>query len=456
MGVATLHRIGLTALTAGLTGVCPAAELPGPTELVDQIAGTGPRTPGSPGLRAAQELLLKAMVDAGLEGVGPEIVPGTDMWTHLMGVLPGTTDTEIVLSAHYDTVAGSPGVLDNAAGCAVALTGLSDLHRTPRQTGVRLLLTDGEESLGSGSQKWLSALSRNDRRKFLANLDLDTLGFSAGESGVAHILVGHGQQGRVMTPAWLMQATLRAAETADLRLAVLDRHWSWWAQLAVRCALPTRISDGRRFLESGIPAITLTDLSMTAGRVHGSGNENDLDAVVGERLSSWARVVTATTRRLDRLSDRPPPETEYLVLGNRVWNRRDLVWMGFLIWILLVWRGLPGNWRQKTTSERRQAGRAYLPGFAFRMLFLLAVFLVPTFAALLLFPVAILALAGSYPTARIRRLVCLLAVLPTLGFVCWMAIGQLRGWFVIDRAALLPVTLVGLTLITYRTWQLEP
>ena len=455
MGVATLHRIGLTALTAGLTGVCPAAELPGPTELVEQIAGTGPRTPGSPGLRAAQEVLMKAMVEAGLEGVDPEVVSGTDTWTHLIGVLPGTTDTEVVLSAHYDSVADSPGVLDNATGCTVALTTVSDLNRTPRQTGVRLVLTDGEESLGSGSQEWLSALSPKDRRRFLANLDLDTLGFSTGGSGVAHILVGHGPKGRVITPAWLIQATLRAAETADLHLAVLDRHWSWWAQLAVRCALPTRVSDGRRFLESGVPAITLTDLSMTAGRVHGSGDENDLDTVDGARLSSWARVVTATTRRLDRLSDRPQPETEYLVLGNRVWIRRDLVWMGFLIWILLVWRGLPGNWRQKTASERRQVGRAYLPGFAFRMLFLLAVFLIPTFASLLLFPVAILALAGSYPTARIRRHICFLAVLPTLGFACWMAIGQLCGWFVIDRAVLLPVTLVGLTLITYCTWQLE-
>jgi len=166
--------------------------------------------------------------------------------------------------------------------------------------------------------------------------------------------------------------------------------------------------------------------------------------------------VAATTRRLDRLSDRPRQEAEYLVLGGRVWIRRDLVWVGFLIWILLVWRGLPGSWRQRPASERRQVGRTYLPGFVFRMLFLLAVFLIPTFACLLLFPVAILALAGSGPTARMRRLFYLLAVLPALSFGLWMAIGQLYGWFIVDRAALLPVTLVGLTLVSYCTWQQEP
>ena len=451
----TLHRIGLTALMVGLTGVGLAADLPGPREVVDQLAGTGPRTPGSSGHRAAQELLLQAMVEAGLESVAPEVVSGADTWTHLMGVLPGTTETEIVLSARYDTVAGSRGVRDNASGCAVALSGMSDLTRTPRQTGVRLVLTDGEESLGMGIQEWLSGLSGEYRRRILANLDLDMLGFPAGRSGVAHLLVGHGREGRVITPAWLIHATLRAAETADLHLVVLDRHWSWWAQLAVRCALPTRVSDGRRFLESGVPAITLSDLSMTAGRDRGSGDEDDLDTVDGQRLSSWARVVAATTRRLDRLSDRQPAETEYLVLCGRVWIRRDLVWMGFLIWILLVWRGLPGNWRQRPATERRQMGRAYLPGFAFRMLFLLAVFLIPTFASLLLLPVAIVALAGSGPTARIRWLFCFVAVLPALSFALWMAIGQLCSWFVIDRAALLPVTLVGLTLATYCTWQLD-
>lgn len=450
----TLYRIGLGALLVGVTGVCHPTGLPDPIEVVDQLARTGPRTPGSPGLRDAQEVLLQAMRASGLERIGLEVVPGAE-WTHLNGVLPGTTAAEIVLSAHYDTVSGSPGVRDNATGCAVALSGVSDLARTPRRAGVRVVFTDGEESLGAGSLGWLASLSMEDRQRFLANLDLDMLGDPAGGAGIAHILVGRGRQGRVITPAWLVHAVLQAAETTGLDLAVLDRYWSWWAQLAVRCALPTRVSDGRRFLESGVPAITLSDLSMTAGRVAGPDGEDDLSKVDGERLSAWARAVAATARRVDQFADPPAPEAEYLVLGGRVWVRRNLVWVGFLIWILLVWRGLPGDWRQRSANERRQAGRAYLPGFAFRMLFLLAVFLIPTFTTVLLIPVAVLALAGLASTPRIRWLFCFLAALPTLGFAFWLAIGQLRGWFIVDGAALLPATLVALTLATYCTWQLE-
>lgn len=448
-----LHRVGLVVLLSGLTGVSLATDLPDPLELVEELTATGPRTPGSPGRHRAQEMLLRMMVTAGLERVGKEVI--ADEWTHLVGELPGTTLDGIVLSAHYDSVAGSPGIRDNATGCAVGLNSVSNLVRTPRQTGVRLILTDGEESLGAGSQEWIAGLSMIDRQSILANLDLDMLGDSAGGAGIVHILVGRGRGGRVITPGWLVHATMQAAESVDFDLVAVDRYWSWWAQLAVRCALPTRVSDGRRFLESGVPAVTLSDLALTAERVGGPNGEDSLDTVDGERLQSWVRVVAATARRLDQVAEPPAHETEYLVLGGKVWHRRDLIWVGFAIWILLVWRGLPGRWRQSAAVERRRAGRSYLPGFAFRMLFLLAVFSIPTFATLLLNPVAILALAGTAPTHQLRRLMCLAAALPTLGFAGWMAVGQLRGWFVVDSAALLPAALVGLTLVTYCAWQLD-
>ena len=120
----------------------------------------GPRTPGSPGHRAAREWLSSALAEAGVEEVDPEVVSGLETWTHLLGDLPGDAETLVVLSAHYDTVPGSPGVYDNASGCAVALNTLSDLARTPRQRGIRLLLTDGEESLAAGSREWLSQAGR--------------------------------------------------------------------------------------------------------------------------------------------------------------------------------------------------------------------------------------------------------------------------------------------------------
>ena len=420
-----------------------------------ELAGLGPRTPGSAGHDAAQNRLLNLMGDAGLESVGREPVSGGEVWVHLSGTLPGNAESEILLSAHYDTLAGSPGVCDNATGTAVAVAAASDLARTPRRSGVRLLLTDGEESLAEGSRERLEKQSAAARRKVLASLDLDMLGCAGDGSGIVHLLMGDGQSGRALTPAWLIHAILRAAEVVDFDLVVLDRRWSWWAQLAVRCARPGRISDGRRYLEAGIPAVTLSDLSMTAIRDPGSHGEDNAAAVDGSRLQAWSRVVAATVRRLDGLTDRPRQETEYLVIGGRVWIRRDLVWLGFVLWMMLVWRGLPGSWRQRPASERRALGRAYLPGFAFRMLFLLAVFLIPTFSAVLLFPVALLALLGRAPTSALRRGYCLLAALPSLAFTLWLSAGSMSGWFTVDQAAVMPAILVGLILATYCVWQLE-
>jgi hypothetical protein len=433
--------------------LCLAQEPAEPVEIVRQLSEFGPRIPGSPGHRAAREWLSNALTEAGVEAVRPEIVSGPETWTHLVGDLPGTAETLVVVSAHYDTVAGSSGVDDNASGCAVALTAVSDLARTPRQSGTRLLLTDGEERLAAGSREWLAKRADGERQRILANLNLDMLGNARGGAGVVHLLAGEGSEGRAITPAWLVHAILRAAAGVDFDLVVLDRWWSWWAQLAVRCSRPLRISDGHRFVEAGVPAATLSDLSMTGARQPGADGEDSPDVVDAIRLSSWAQVVAATVRRLDRLAGRPRDESEYLVLFGRVWTRRDLVWLGFLVWMLLVWRGLPGRWRQRPVRERRQAGRAYLPGFAFRMLFLVSVFLIPTFMTLLLLPVALVALVGPARTGVGRRVSCLLGGLPICGFSLWLAVGQLAGWFVIDAGVTLPATLVGLTLTTFCFWQ---
>jgi len=373
----------------------------------------------------------------------------------LNGTLPGRSATSVVLTAHYDTVVDGPGDLDNASGCAAILGTVAELSTVPRQNTFQVVLTDGEEDRAAGSRAWLAELPLESRRAMLANLNVDMVGSRLHTGhGVLHVLAGWDGDRRIISPAWLVHSVLRAAETSDIHLSVLDPRWPWLAQLAVRCTLPSRLSDGRRFLESAVPSVTLSDLPLTAARRYHS--ELDRDAVDSRRLRSWVQVLAATSRRLDALEDRPAWETEYLVLADRVWIRRDLVWLGFILWILLVWRGLPGSWRQRDSAARLRMGRSYLPGFAFRMLFLVTVFLIPTFATILLYPVGMLALIGKAKRPSIQRSLCLLGALPTLVFAAWLTVGQFAGWFILDRAALLPATLVLLTLATYCTWQLDP
>ena len=423
-----------------------------PFDFAARLTAIGPRVAGTEGQELAATALRSAMLEMGLEKVGRLPVAGTESWHSLEGRLPGREGPEIVLSAHYDTVDQSPGALDNASGSAVVLGAAADLGRTPRSRPVRVLLFDGEEALAAGSRAWLETVPEEVSRTMLANIDLDMVGSRGARQGVLHILATKGVESGGITPAWLIHAVLQGAAAAEFPIAVMDRNWSWLAQLSVRCTQATWISDGDRFLEREIPALRLSDIAMTgAGPDYHSATDR-LDTLDPDRLRQWTVAAATIVRRLDRLADRPVAETEYLVIGGRVFIRRDLIWVGFTLWVVMVWRGLPGRWRGAAAGERRRAGREYLPGFAFRMLFLLAVFLIPTFASLLLYPVAILALVGPSRGETARRVLCLLGALPTLMFALWLTVGQVAGWFTLTRAALLPAILVSLVLATFCTW----
>jgi hypothetical protein len=156
---------------------------------------------------------------------------------------------------------------------------------------------------------------------------------------------------------------------------------------------------------------------------------------------------------LDGLAARPIWQTEYLVLFGRVWPRRDLVWVGFGLWVLMVWRGLPGSWRQRSPGARRQVGRAYLPGFVLRMAFLVSLLMVPVFASMLLYPLALLTILGRGRSAFSGHVRCLLGASPVLAFTLFLASGQLAGWLVLEPAMAVPGMLVLLTLAAYCAWQ---
>ena len=163
-------------------------------------------------------------------------------------------------------------------------------------------------------------------------------------------------------------------------------------------------------------------------------------------------ATAAVVRRLDALEGRPRWEEEYLAFGGRVWIRRDLLWVGLLLWIAMVLRGRPGRWAGARGAERRARGRSYLPGYLFRVAFLLAAFLIPALAAPLLYPLAPLAMITPRSTAaRIG-----LAGLACLPAAAWLALLAVAGWLeLVSGFALAPaqVTVLVATLATFG-WQL--
>ncbi len=279
----------------------------------------------------------------------PALVLATDQ--------PSSPAGEILLSARSNDM----------AACRIADAAAADLRRTPLSHAVRVVRLGGGET-------WKPA----EAERVLAHLNLETPGRNEPRGPV--IRAGSGTP----APGWLVHAVLRSGDAVGRPYAVEASRFSLLAQLLARSV---NGSAGEPFVAAGIPSVTLS--------------------------GSSTQAVAAAVRRLDSLAGRPLPEDQYLVFAGRVWMRRDLIWMGFLLWVLLVFRGRPGRWRGTPAAERDRQMRTYLPGFLFRLFLLAAVLLAPVFAVLL-FPAAILALLPPRP-AWTRAVWIVLGALPLPG-----------------------------------------
>jgi hypothetical protein len=397
-------------------------------EVAAGLAALGPRSGGEARRRAAG-LLVESLRRAGLQEVravtvsGP--VQGKVALVNVEGVLPGKAADEIVLSAHYDSVSRSPGAIDDASGCGVAVAAVADLRRTPLRHTVRVVFFDGEETGSGGSEGWVRVLGPERERRILANLNLEMLGSKESAGPVIHSFPASTAAGRALAPGWLVHAVLRSGEAVGWPFAVVDHRFPLMGQLIVRSVEIRYGSDSESFLERGIPSVTLSDSSLLSLDPAYHRPEDTAGRLDAGRLDRWTQAVAAAVRRLDALAGRPIPEDQYLVLAGRVWLRRDLIWVGFLLWALLVFRGLPGRWRGASTAEQGRQMRAYLPGLVFRALLLASVFLAPVFAVLL-FPAAVLALVPPRPVWA-RAVWIVLGVFPLASFLAVLGIAVSKG-----------------------------
>ena len=418
-----------------------------PKDIVAGLTELGPRSDRAARQQAAG-LLAEALRRAGLQGVRTVPVPGSEGLVNVEGVLPGKTADEIILSAHYDSVSRSPGAGDDASGCGVAITTAADLRRTPLSHTVRVVLFDGEETRLDGSEAWLRGRKSEERERVLANLNLEMLGWRGSAGPVILTLPAYPDGRQAFAPGWLVHSVLRGGEAVGWPFEAADNRFPFLVQLVVRSVEVGYGSDSESFLEQGIPSVTLSDSSLlvldpayhrptdTAGRLD------------GERLDRWTQAVASVVRRLDALAGRPLPEDQYLVFAGRVWLRRDLIWMGFLLWVLLVFRGRPGRWRGTSTAEHGRQMRTYLPGFLFRILLLAAIFFAPVFAVLL-FPAAALALVRPRPV-WLRVLWVFLGFLPFLAFLTVLGIATAQEAVFLDfQGGTAAAVLISATLLAY-------
>lgn len=442
-GLVAYLRAGAGLLAVVLLGpTVPATAQNGAWSLAERLAAVGPRIPGTVESRTARRLLLDAMAAAGLTDLRAEQIAGDPPVINLSGRVRGGSGPEVLLTAHYDTVAGSPGALDDASGCAVAIRAAEHLVGAELGVSVRVVLFDGEEGGLHGSRGYVASLAYPGTVAAVVNLD--SLGSRDARRAVAHVAPPAGDATRA-PPAWLLDAALAAARRTRFALEPGEARLPVPGQLLERYGRLAYTSDAAPFLAAGWPALLLSDATLTdlGTDVHTPADTvRHLDA---ERLEAWRRFVVALVEELDirvpRAAD-AGSTGDYLVVAGALWTRPALWITGGLLWVLLAWRLLRGAPRSAPAMPLFLALAAL--GWA----------LAPLGSALLLAPAMLIGIVAPRPLGRAvpSAVGGLLPAAVLLGFAGWaLAVGHLLGVRAEAWRLLLPLAAVA----AYGVWRLR-
>jgi Zn-dependent M28 family amino/carboxypeptidase len=134
---------------------------PNPVQSVDQTRITAdlntiaaPRSPGLPQWQAVQDLCADRFASLGYTVERQQYATGVNV----IGVLPGTTlpATQIIVSAHYDSVTNCPGADDNGSGVAGVLEAARVLALQPHDRTIIVACWDEEERGLIGSRAYVT------------------------------------------------------------------------------------------------------------------------------------------------------------------------------------------------------------------------------------------------------------------------------------------------------------
>lgn len=310
-----LEQSGYTVTEEEVTKVSPTAQLvarvrpadaPEETEITEIAFPAGFASYGTRVLESqSRRLRSEGWLVLGYAMKFGEGTPEPLVASNLLAEIEGTEhpDEVIEVSAHYDTVAGSPGASDNSSGVAVVLEMARVLAGgSPRRT-IRFCFFAAEESGLLGSAVHMERLRQPDQPEVVALLNLDAVGFASAEPDTQQAPV------RIPLVTWM-------PSTGDFITVIGTFSTGWLGNVFEACAdvyapdleyySANRIGgffdDGRRsdhahYWDAGIPALFLTDTGeFRSDNYHRPEDTPDqLDYVFLDRV---ARAATGTVLEL--------------------------------------------------------------------------------------------------------------------------------------------------------------
>lgn len=194
-----------------------------------------------------------------------DAIDGT--YRNIVGILPAPdwpTAAPVIVAAHYDTVAYSPGADDNASGLAVMLEAARCLRTTRLRRAVHFIAFNLEEAELLGSLAYAAWLREREETLYGA-IVLECVGYASSDPGSQHVppglplaipsigdflgIVGNQQSaGLVRT---IEEAAKRSVDDLKTVSLVVPGQGESFPD--------TRRSDHAAFWAHGYPAVMLTD-----------------------------------------------------------------------------------------------------------------------------------------------------------------------------------------------------
>jgi hypothetical protein len=235
------------------------------------------------GKNAEREQRLKGLfAEAGCsQGDLAEMKVAGSKLPDLICTMPGETDRVIIVGAHFDKVDRGEGIADNWSGAAMLPSLLEAISRVPRRhTYLFIGFADEEKGL-VGSGFYVRHLSKDQRQKVSAMVNLDTVGMAPAEVWASH------------ADKNLLRAL--AVVGASMKLPITGMNVDGVGS-----------SDSESFRDEKIPSLTIH--SVTAKNLSILHSPKDTLAVMQRKdYEDTYRLMCGYLAYLDGYLDRPPP-----------------------------------------------------------------------------------------------------------------------------------------------------
>lgn len=193
---------------------------------------------------------------------------------NLICTLPGTSQAEIVVTAHYDKTKAGEGAIDNWSGVSLLPSLYQSLKNSSHATGYVFVAFAAEEKGLVGSRDYVGQLSLNKPPYLLANVNIDSVGLPG------HIYVWQGRADNA-----LVNAAALVASRLKIPLSAMNLD---------------HVGDGdsRPFRDRGVPVIDFHSLTRESFKLLHS--KNDVRSAVDPQTHyDTYRLLTAYLEYLD-------------------------------------------------------------------------------------------------------------------------------------------------------------